>query len=542
MEAEKKKRSEKELEMILKVGEESKRIQAEMQRRQATANKERELQKAEQPQIAGSKRKSFAESTATTPKTEGTSRFINHKRSRTIGGMQPPPTPNRVPQTGTTQDFRHSIFSPRSSLNRSTSGSNLRQSVLRAKQDDTKTDYFRLLANGIDPDTPLVPLTARQVEAKERKDREEREAAVARAHNRRRVNSTAPRGSQSVTSATTSPAASPQPAPTVPSPTPSASRSVYDPQTDDLLQQLREARLALENDTTWFKEQASKIEKEAQEEERLRSSTSSHPSPQVGHGLTIVDGHAYSPAPPQSMSRVEARIRRLGSKLAYKPVGQQSERVSRQSSLRYSSDQHEEEIEQEIETNGTAKKRRRRGDIDRSYRPSKDDMQEDEEDLDMSPQKRIKNNVIPTVRHTLPAKAPAPQYNPASNRFAFGDEEEQSEEDILGDGEDEEYYQRNGVQGIPHQQYLANAILGDDEEDYDEEDLEEDDEEGEEDDSDDEGYAQGGYVSYPNLHQQSSHLYGYEEAATPNTQATSRATSSGPGATVEDALVLSDSD
>ena len=472
-----------------------------------------------------------------------------------MGAMLPPPTPGR--SNPSAPSFRHSIFSGRTSLNRSVSGSNLRASAASGRQDETKTDYFRLKANGIDPDTPLVPLSTRQVEARRRKDREDREQAIARAYDRRRVSMGASQYRQSAPSVATSPSAAA--APSLPVSASSGSpvaASTYDPATDLMLQQLREARLNMQENTSWLKEQNEEMKKELKEEEKLRlSAGSASNKPILNNRLSVIEGHAYDPVPPP-MSRVERRIREFGGLgLAYKPVGQTSRSASRTGSIGYGRNDYDEK--EEVAANGTARKRQRRGDVDRSYRPSKQELDSDEEDLDMvsSPQKRPKKQGPPIARKTFSGAQPLQYIQPAMNQEGDTEEEELYEDD---DAEDdmEDYYNRG-----PQQYHNGKQPVyydGDEEEEelYDEDDSAplqdhaadaaeyEEDEEYDSDEDADAGLDPNGVVpgyAYASALQRQSPMF-YEEAPTPNTQATSRATSSGPGATADDALVLSDSD
>lgn len=526
MEAEKKQQQEDELKDILAAVEESKRLKARAQQQNATAPKTSTSKKVEPVQLAGNKRKSLGELTnGDSPSiASAKSSQYHHKRSRTIGSMLAPPPP--VAPTSSPGQFRHSIFSGRSSLGRSNSSSSLRKSDIRLKQDETKSDYFRLLASGADPDTPLIPLTARQVEAKRRRDKEEREAAIARAYNRRRVG-LAPNQQSSPRATPSSPALS------AASPQASTTSSLYNPEADELLQQLREARETLANESKWFQEETAKMTKEVEEQEKFRSSNSSSESP-----VTLQHSHhVASPAFSKSMSRVDQILQRAGTRsLLYHPrpeSGYVPVPMSNRSAQRYI----QSEGVEEIETNGTAKKRRKHGAIDHTYRPSKDELEKDEEDMGVSPQKR-KKHAMPAV----PVEAPvvSAQYLHSSNKFAQPQEPthdpraDLTEEELLEDdeGQDEDqpeafghYFDQNGD---ADQEHSEEDLFEDD--DYDEEEYDEEDEDAE----------HGGAVQYPDTEKLSQGFY--EDTETPDTQATSRATSSGPGATVDDAIALSDSE
>lgn len=548
MEGEKKKRDQAELNAILEAMEENKRIKAEIQKRKSV-----EVQPAQQNQVAGNKRKSLGETNTETSAQKTQQHVHNHKRSRTIGTMLPPPPPLSAKKaSSSTSQFGASLFRPQESLRRSMSASKGQQHTQKARLDNTKTDYFRLLASGIDPDTPLVPRTARQVEAKKQKEKEEREAAIARAYNRRRVATPNSALTNNLPSTTSSPLAT-SPMIDQPSPTPSQTSSIYDPEKDELLQQLKQARQALADDTTWFKEQTTKMEKEVEEEEKLRSSTGSNQSPAFGHSasqtaLAQIAQPSFEPS--RSMSRVEARLMRTGGLgLAYKPLGGGSDytpvAMSRKSAKRYNQGEQREEV---LAVNGTTKKRRRRGDQDASYRLSVEDLEDNEDDLEMVPQKRPKKQPS-APSHQLVAARKAPVGPPVHNKVptveeVYEESEPGSEEELLEDDEevdqvdsqdDHVRYYSKGRYDIPAE---YDEDVEEDEEDLEEEDDDEGEEEEEEYEDEDDGYS-GGYHYATQPHQQARY---YDDAATPNTQGTSRATSSAPGATADDALVLSDSD
>ena len=303
-----------------------------------------EQQKAMKPpstnpvQKAGHKRKMLANSTS-----QSDIRNIvmspMHKRSRTLGS------------SGGAESLRtsHSLpaRSPRASLlgstnlRRSLSQKTLRQSLTQQRLDQTQTDYFRLKAHGLDPDTPLIPETAAQVAARKQQEEEHRQAIDDRVLRRP---SSARGGSRSRSSTPLSPA---QSAKSMPPPI-SIPRSTFTIQQatpnstaneDPFLRQLREAREALSTDETWFKTHAAELEKEIEQQEDFRRSGSlGSPSPsnpsrnqdssytQSTNGFArSASGYEYIPpelTPGQTLSRTEERIRRTGARgLANKPIG-----------------------------------------------------------------------------------------------------------------------------------------------------------------------------------------------------------------------------
>lgn len=87
---------------------------------------------------------------------------ISHRRSQTLGGSIMSAPPHRRPS--------HIPYKPRMDISKVPEGSMLHDTLMKqarrlapnAKSDTTHTDYFRLKALGIDPDTPVVPLTKKR--------------------------------------------------------------------------------------------------------------------------------------------------------------------------------------------------------------------------------------------------------------------------------------------------------------------------------------------------------------------------------------------
>ena len=84
---------------------------------------------------------------------------IHHRRSQTLGNSvsAPPLRPSPTPRT------RVDISKiPEGSMLYETLMNQARKVIPNAKSDTTRTDYFRLKALGIDPDTPVVPSTKKR--------------------------------------------------------------------------------------------------------------------------------------------------------------------------------------------------------------------------------------------------------------------------------------------------------------------------------------------------------------------------------------------
>ena len=540
LEAEEKRRKEDELDEILRTAAESRRIeeaikQAEIEKLRKDAKESREvLARLQQRQLAGTKRKSLGEHAAKEEDAGPSRTHMHHKRSRTIGSsiMAPPPRPSQ-PSTPSSSPFKRSIFHPPTSttnLGRSKSAREMRASQAqgRPKIDNTKTDFFRLVAHGMDPNTPFVPLTTSQVKQKAQKEKEQRQATLDKAYNRRRLGSSR--------SPSTSEQFSPPPEPRVAAPSPSpapSSASSFTEEQDDLLREAREAREAMANDTQWFEQQAAVMKQEAEQEEQLRSSTSSQHSVRAAvSGLSMASGHEYDDPLAKtggaSISRVERRIRARG--LAYVPLGgpKSSYRpvaMSKRSALRYS--QNAEDVE-EIEKNGTAKQKRRRIDRDPSYRPKADDAEDEDDEPETVPTRKTK-----AVKHSPLAPSakvisgPVPHSNPYDSLLQGLDDDEEEEEEE----EEEEFLEDDQDNGYPQLSY-QNGTDADTEELDERSDLfDEDDDEG---DIDEEASLDDiNHHDYLRLQSQP-----YEDAPTPGTEKS--AASSGPGQTQDDAIELSD--
>ena len=549
-EAEKRRRLEQEKDEIIKAVEEKKRLQAEMaemkKAEELEAKKKADVKDAMEMirsgQLAGKKRKSLDDNSSreTTNTSNAAPSYRSHKRSRTMGSaMPPPPKPQQSSPRPASNEFRFSKSGLGISLNRSSSGRGFGRSSYRPPQDTTQTDFFRLLAHGVDPETPWIPLTAAQVAAKEKKEKEDRDAKIDAAYNRRRVGDTV---KKTTTRASKSPAAdSPIAAPS--SSAASTPVSTYDPESDELLQQLRAARQQMAEETDWLKSHNEQRQREIEQEEKLKSSASSNQSFRISsNGLPMVNGYEYFPMPNVnggSMSRVERRIRATGARgLAHKPFGdykpaQPAVPMSRKTAKKYL--QLQEEIE-DVEVNGTARKRRKHGTIDHSYRPSAEDQLTDEEqELEEQAYQALKQ---PSgVRHPPPvamsAKAAGKQpanIKIARNPFdrlqnADAEVEEYAESLEEDDEEAQRLYYHNGDGDDGDTEEL------DDEDEEDEDELLEDSEDELEDDEYDEDDL------FDNHHLRSTSRP-YSDAPTPNTQVSH--VSSGVGATAEDPLELSD--
>jgi hypothetical protein len=347
-----KQRNDEELEEILKAAQESMRLQREIEESTRTPQKTSvKTNSAEMVKVAGQKRKSFSGQDLKAdrlPSSNGSVTESAHKRSKTMSSsLSAVSTAGRTPPVST---FRLSASRPpphvsifsRSAKDRAASNSDSRASrPAQKKLDTTRTDYFRLKAMGIDPDTPFVPDTKQGVEARRRMEEAERQAILARARRRHRNSS----------SRQSSPTSMPPPeiprldAPTA-SPTTTTPRPIDPIAEDDFLKQIREARKLMAEETEWLKTQSTVLEKEIEQEEEFRQSQSSRngdaSSPYSSSGLPKSNGYEYLPAdttPGARLSRTEVRIRRTGAHgLATKPLRSRSQYIPVAMSMRTARD------------------------------------------------------------------------------------------------------------------------------------------------------------------------------------------------------------
>ena len=242
----------------------------------------------ENPDARGTKRKRnnlSAEDTMETPKL---SKSI-HRRSQTVGDsvMSAPPhvlsqsqyksriDPGKVPQGSMLNDILMK---------------QARRFAPTAKTDTTRTDYFRLKALGIDPDTPIVPKTKKRSRADS-----ESESSISSKSQRM--------------SPSASPLASPSLAPSTPRvpQTPPGKPSAKDDD-EELFAQLRSVREALAESETWMQNERQSIERSVTA--TPRQSSRSSPSNETAAQRRLREIKERGPQP----SRSEVRLRAMGDK------------------------------------------------------------------------------------------------------------------------------------------------------------------------------------------------------------------------------------
>lgn len=577
-EQQRKKQKEADLAEIMEADRLTKKMQEEQRLRQdfeqertATAQSPTKLPAENTPQQVGQKRKTLAHSTSRS-NIQSVSISPMHKRSKTIEPsvgtdivIRTPPSSAKIP---------HTSFTGSTDLRRSISQKNLRHSLTQQRLDQTQTDYFRLKAIGIDPETPLIPDTAASLAAKQHREAEHHEQALKRIKTR---------PSSAIDRSRTSTPASPvseKRAPSLPRSMPvlqlsSQSQKPNTPVEEDaFLKSLREAREAMSSDANWFKAQACELEKEIEQREDFRRSQGSNSSRDDSFAVSTngfarsLSGYEYVPPDlksGQTLSRTEERIRRTGARgLANKPIGgtpTSSPRpdyaavaMSRKtaSSLRYSQDVFQE-------TNGGSHSTKRS--FDDAVRIHKDNgtgqhHQYANYEIAQQTAKKARNEIsVQDLEH--------PRQNPFDSRLHQHGEDEETEEE---EGLEEEAYEdeeaepaQNGImytdadpEGEYEEYYEEDVDDAEDEEEFENEEVEEDtnthrymhsqyprpgyswkqaseDYETEEEDSDDNSASASG-VKLSILHQEHG-SQAISAAATPDT---------GLGSTVDDAIELSD--
>jgi hypothetical protein len=167
----------------------------------------------------------------------------------------------------------------------------------------------------VDPETPIIPYTKETLAIRRQRDEEERQNVLSRAKRHARPLQSSPSASSADHTASVS--TSPQPE--------QAKVARQPPATDDFLKQIRDAREAMKEQEEWFKQQTVTLEKEIVQEEEFRRSQESRPSSATStYGPGKAHGYDYVPAETKSdfgLSRTERRIRQTGAHgLATKPV------------------------------------------------------------------------------------------------------------------------------------------------------------------------------------------------------------------------------
>lgn len=214
----------------------------------------------------------------------------SHKRSNTVGftangssTMSAPP--HRVPRV----QYRQNTDTPGSGDVSAVSNAvakHARQSVSETLSDTTQTDYFRLKALGIDPDTPLVPLTRKRgatsgnVNRTSNASKKQSEPRVEAASAKKRLRSRSP-------------------------PTTRLSGPDDD---EDFFASIRAIRCTLSDSTSWFQSERESIERSITPSQASASPPSTKNETAAECRLRQIRERGHTP------SRSEVRLRAMGDR------------------------------------------------------------------------------------------------------------------------------------------------------------------------------------------------------------------------------------
>ena len=253
----------------------------------------------------------------------GTSNGVKRKRDETIAEAT-----HQIPRPAKTNHRRlqsfdnsimsalphrhsHSPFKPRIDPSQVSEGSMLndilmkqaRQLAPSAKTDTTRTDYFRLKALGIDPDTPAIPQTKKRV--REHMETNEKRKSVR----------LSPPASMSTSTSKAAPS-TPRPQSGAREATVTASGKEDDDEV--LFTQIRSVREALAESEQWFQSERQSIERSSATPQRTLKVSPPHPqpNPETPAQRRLREIKERGPTP----SRSELRLRAMGDK-ALLPAG-----------------------------------------------------------------------------------------------------------------------------------------------------------------------------------------------------------------------------
>lgn len=214
---------------------------------------------------------------------------ISHRRSQTLGGSIMSAPPHRRPSFKT--------YEPRMNVSKVAEGSMLHDTLMKqarrlvpnVKSDTTSTDYFRLKALGIEPDTPFIPLTKKRTWT----EVEGPESGTASKSWPRRGSPMHTMNQPNLYSNTQNPA--------TPSKTPSAAAD------DDeaLFAQIRSVREALAESEEWMHSERQSIESSITPQPSISPSSNETPAQRR---LREIKERGHTP------SRSEIRLRAMGDK------------------------------------------------------------------------------------------------------------------------------------------------------------------------------------------------------------------------------------
>lgn len=234
----------------------------------------------------GAKRKRDVESTGENHRTPKTTK-IGHRRSQTVGNsvMSAPP-----------HGLSHSPYRSRIAVSSVPEGSMLNDILMEqarrlapiAKSDTTRTDYFRLKALGIDPDTPVVPRTRERSRAEPMTDGDTRstQSAAQQSHSIEQIEF--------------------QPALQSHAPPSTSSPAVKMDEDEALFAQIRSVREALAESEHWMHSERQSIERSTTSQQTSMSPP--EPETPAQRRLREIKERGHQP------SRTEVRLRAMGDK------------------------------------------------------------------------------------------------------------------------------------------------------------------------------------------------------------------------------------
>ena len=225
------------------------------------------------------------------------SRRSNHKRSSTVDEPVMSAPPHRLARRRQVPlpNFNHSSISSDSLLGRTIS-MQARTLAPNVRSDATHTDYFRLKALGINPDTPIVPQTRKKASTQTRDNLRNTDDSQA-------SKSKAAAETVSVNGAATRI-------------TPKSPKRKLDDPDEEFFASIKKVRDTLADSTSWFQNERHSLER-SQTSQTVPQFGNSPPSPRetpAERRLREIRERGYTP------SRSEIRLRAMGDK-AYLPEG-----------------------------------------------------------------------------------------------------------------------------------------------------------------------------------------------------------------------------
>ena len=247
---------------------------------------------------AGEKRKRDDRATTMNQVTPRRTKIL-HQRSHTIGNSMMSAPPHRASRTPYRSRIDVSELADGSLLSE-TIMKNARRLAPNAKSDTTRTDYFRLKALGIDPDTPVVPLTKKRAREEKQPDEAEKSLRTSRLASLSTPTSKATASQRRASDA-----------PLAASRTPAEASKPAGDDDEALFSQIRSVREALAESQQWFQSERESIERSMTPQPLAPQPTSFSPpnsDTPAQRRLREIRERGHQP------SRSEVRLRAMGDK------------------------------------------------------------------------------------------------------------------------------------------------------------------------------------------------------------------------------------